>query len=264
MSKRYPFNGYESMASGYTNGLYLPSKPLDEWNIDECKRALCRQANGDVMRCLECESPCRYGRRIAVLLAPTEKTGEETKENATDVKKKRGEAGRTARKRNSEIKFLQMIASGNPKAYLEAHGMEIRNNMDRVKRLYAGVTQEDARKRLAEMGVEVDGVLGALVAQPVQELTTVAAASEQAERAIDKLIEAVEENSQIAVESEPKPEPVKNEGVKLRIHSLSGKYGFYTRKGNAICIDPTPVYVATADDVDAICTEIKAAFEMMA
>lgn len=166
MSKRYPFNGYESMASGYTNGLYLPSKPLDEWNIDECKRALCRQANGDVMHCLECESPCRYGKRIAVLLAPTEKAGEETKENATDVKKKRGEAGCTARKRKSEIKFLQMIASGNPKAYLEAHGMEIRNNMDRVKRLYAGVTQEDARKRLAEMGVEVDGVLGRLWHNP--------------------------------------------------------------------------------------------------
>lgn len=110
------------------------------------------------------------------------------------------------------------------------------------------------------------------MAQPVQELTPVAAASEQAERAIDKLIEAVEENSQIAVEveevvdklPEPKPEPVKKEGVKLRIHSLSGKYGFYTRKGNGISIDPTPAYVATADDVDAICAEIKAVFEMMA
>ncbi len=266
MSKRYAFNGYETMASGYTNGMYLPNKPLDEWNIDECRRALCKHANGDVMRCLECESPCRYGRRIAVLLAPPEK--------ATDVKQKMGEAGRTARKRKSEIKFLQMIASGNPKAYLEAHGMEIRNNMDRVKRLYAGVTQEEARKRLAEMGVEVEGVLGALVAEPVQEQATIAEATEQAERAIDKLTEAVAEYSQIAVEEEetvdklpePKPEPVKNEGVKLLINSLSGKYFMYTREAGKIeiYIDPNPVCIASADDVDEICAEIKAAFEMMA
>ena len=73
MGKRYPFNGFETMASGYTNGLYLPTKPLDEWNIDECRRALCKHANADVMRCLECESQCRYGKRIAVLLAPPEK-----------------------------------------------------------------------------------------------------------------------------------------------------------------------------------------------
>lgn len=274
MGKRYPFNGFETMASGYTNGLYLPTKPLDEWNIDECRRALCKQANGDVMRCLECESPCRYGRRIAVLLAPPEKVGEETKEKATDVKKKRGEAMVAAKKRKSEIKFMQMIASGNPKAYLEAHGMEIRNNMDRVKRLYAGVTQEDARKRLAEMGVEVEGVLGALVAEPVQEQATLAEAAEQAERAIDKLTEAVAEYSQIAVEDEetvdklpePKPEPVKNEGVKLLINSLSGKYFMYTREAGKIeiYIDPNPVCIANADDVDAICAEIKAAFEMMA
>ena len=245
MSKRYPFNGYESMASGYTNGLYLPSKPLDEWNIDECKRALCRQANGDVMRCLECESPCRYGKRIAVLLAPPEKA----EERSADERLREGrKKGAEMMRRKGEIKFLQMIASGNPKAYLEAHGMEIHNNMYKVKKLYKDVTQEEARKRLAEMGVEVDGVLGALVAQPAQEQPTIAA---EVEEVFDKL-------------PEPQPEPVKNEDVKLRIHSMSGKYGLYTRKGNAICIDPTPAYVATADDVDAICAEIKAAFEMMA
>lgn len=248
MSKRYPFNGFETMASGYTNGLYLPTKPLDEWNIDECRRALCKQANGDVMRCLECESPCRYGRRIAVLLAPPEKAGEKMNEKEMDAKMKKVEAMVATRKRNSEIKFMQIIASGNPQAYLEAHGMEVRNNMYRVKTVYKEVTPDDARKRLAEMGVEVDGVLGALVADPVQEKPAIAA---EVEKVFDKL-------------PEPKPEPVKDEGVKLRIHSLSGKFGLYTRKGNAICIDPTPAYVATADDVDAICAEIKAAFAMMA
>lgn len=247
MSKRYPFNGFESMASGYTNGLYLPSKPLDEWNIDECRRALCRQANGDVMRCLECESPCRYGKRIAVLLAPP--PVEKKEEKSADERLREGrKKGAEMMRRKGEIKFLQMIASGNPKAYLEAHGMEIHNNMYKLRKLYKDVTQEDARKRLADMGVEVDGVLGALVAQPVQEQHTIAA---EVEEVFDKL-------------PEPQPEPVKNEDVKLRIHSARGKYGFYTRNGNGISIDPTPAYIATADEVDAICAEIKAAFEMMA
>lgn len=142
-----------------------------------------------------------------------------------------------------------------------------------MKRLYAGVTQEDARKRLAEMGVEVEGVLGALVAEPVQEQAAIEEAAEQAERAIDKLTEAVAEYSQIAVEveeddklPEPQPEPVKNEGVKLLINSLSGKYFMYTREAGKIeiYIDPNPVCIASADDVDEICAEIKAAFAMMA
>ena len=255
MSKRYPFNGFETMASGYTNGLYLPSKPLDEWNIDECRRALCKHANGDVMRCLECESPCRYGKRIAVLLAPVEKTEDQETEQPAAAKSKRGVASAAARKRKAEIKFLQMIASGNPKAYLEAHGMEVRNNMSRLRSLYKGVAQEDARKRLAEMGVEVDGVLGALVTQPAQEQETVAV---EVEKVFDKLPEP---------KIEPvKPEPVKPVGVKLKINTLSGEWFRYTRTvGNdGIDIELNAASIATADDVDALCAEIKAAFAMMA
>lgn len=249
MNKRYPFNGFETMASGYTNGLYLPSKPLDEWNIDECRRALCKHANGDVMRCLECESPCRYGKRIAVLLAPVEKTEDQETEQPAAAKSKRGVASAAARKRKAEIKFLQMIASGNPKAYLEAHGMEVRNNMSRLRSLYKGVAPEEARKRLAEMGVEVDGVLGALVTEPVQEKHT--------------------NTTQPAVIPEPepvKPEPVKPADVKLKINTLSGEWFRYTRTvDNAgIDIELNTVCIATADDVDALCAEIKAAFAMMA
>lgn len=250
MGNRYPFNGYETMASGYTNGLYLPTKPLEEWNIDECRRALCRQANGDVMHCLECESPCRYGKRIAVLLAPPEKAGDSTNKKATGAKRKAVDAMVASRKRNSEIKFLQMIASGNPKAYLEAHGMEVRNNLARVRTLYKDVTQEEARKRLAEMGVEVDGVLGALVAQPVQEQATMAV---EVKKVFDKL-------------PEQKPEPVKREGAKLRVNMLDGEYFRYTRAaGNAgIDIELNTACIATSDDVDALCAEIKAAYAMMA
>lgn len=265
MGKRYPFNGFETMASGYTNGLYLPTKPLDEWNVDECRRALCKHANGDVMRCLECETPCRYGKRIAVLLAPVERTEDQDEEKPIATKSKRGEAIAAMRKRKAEIKYMQIIASGNPKAYLEARGMEIRNNMDKVKRLYKDVTQDEARKRLAEMGVEVDGVLGALVAQPAQDETTLAAAAAQAEMAWDKLTEAVEECNRVE-QPEPKSEPVKPEGTKLRIDSLSGKFFSYTRDAGKteIYVDPSPVCIASADDVDAICAEIKAAFAMMA
>lgn len=249
MSKRYPFNGYEAMASGYTNGLYLPSKPLDEWNIDECRRALCRQANGDVMRCLECENKCRYGRRIEVLLAPTEQEEERADEKPTTAKSKRGVASAAARKRKAEIKFLQIIASGNPKAYLEAHGMEVRNNMSRIRSLYKDVTPEEARKRLAEMGVEVDGVLGALVTEPVQEQQT-------------NTVQPV-----VIPEPEPvKPEPVKPADVKLKINTLCGEWFRYTRTvdNSGIGIELNTACIATADDVDSLCAEIKTAFAMMA
>ena len=142
-----------------------------------------------------------------------------------------------------------MIASGNPKAYLEAHGMEIHNNMYKVRKLYKDVTQEEARKRLAEMGVEVDGVLGALVAQPAQEQPTIAA---EVEEVFDKL-------------PEPQPEPVKNEDVKLNVLSIWGKWFVYMRKDDVgVHVEPNPERMPTLADVDAICAEIKAAFEMMA
>lgn len=255
MGKRYPLNGFETMASGYTNGLYLPNKPLDEWNIDECRRALCRQANGDVMRCLECENPCRYGRRIAVLLAPVEHAEDQADEKPTTAKSRRGVASAEARKRKAEIKFLQIIASGNPKAYLEAHGMEVRNNMSRIRTLYKDVTPEEARKRLADMGVEVDGVLGALVTEPVQEQATVAV---EVEKVFDKLPEP---------KIEPvKPETVKPADVKLKINTLCGEWFRYTRTDDnaGIDIELNIEFIATADDVDALCAEIKAAFAMMA
>lgn len=255
MSKRYPFNGYETMASGYTNGLYLPSKPLDEWNIDECRRALCRQANGDVTHCLECENKCRYGRRIEVLLAPVEQVVDRADEKAMDSERKRVDAMVAARKRKSKIKFMQMIASGNPKAFLEAHGMEVRNNLARVKKTYADVTAEEARKCLAEMGVEVEGVLGALVEQPVQEQATIAA---EVEKVFYKLP---------APKTEPvKPEPVEPAGVKLKINTLSGEWFSYKRTvaNGGIGIELNTACIATSDDVDALCAEIKAAFAMMA
>ena len=247
MGNRYPFNGFETMASGYTNGMYLPSKPLDEWNIDECRRALCRQANGDVMRCLECENKCRYGKRIEVLLAPVERTQEQEPEQPTPAKSKRGVASAAANKRRAEIKFYQIIASGNPKAYPEAHGMEVRNNMSRLRTKYKDVTPEEARKRLAEMGVEVEEAPEASVI-----VTEIPA----------ELPAMVEMDTK--AECEAPASPAKAANVKLKIDVLRGEYFTYTRENGTVEIEPNQVCIADVSDVEEICAEIKAAFAMMA
>ena len=268
MSKRYPFNGYETMASGYTNGLYLPNKPLDEFNIDECRRALCRQANGDVMRCLECENKCRYGRRIEVLLAPVETVEDQTEKtdekNVERTKKARAKSN-TIRMRKAAIKYLRAIASGDPKAYLEAHGMEIRNNMSIIRNRYKGVTPEEARKRLAEMGADVEE------AQEMPVSATETPAEQPAQAIADKSPEECETPT-IPVKMPASPikeartevyEPVA--GVRLQIHTLKGDWFTYTRGIDGLMdIEPnTLCSVTTIADVEAICAEIKAAFEMM-
>ena len=266
MSKRYPFNGYETMASGYTNGMYLPNKPLDEWNIDECRRALCRQANGDVMRCLECENKCRYGRRIEVLLAPVE-TVEDQAEKPAVAELKRGAAGRAVKSRKAEIKYLRAIASGDPKAYLGAHGMEVRNNMSVIRNRYKGVTPEEARKRLAEMGADIEETQG----MPVNATETPA---EQPAQANPEKSPAECKTPTIPVKMAGSPikeartevvEPVT--GVRLQIHTLKGDWFKYTRAWDGVEgveIEPNTRCIATTiADVEAICAEIKAAFEMM-
>lgn len=252
MSKRYPFNGYETMASGYTNGLYLPSKPLDEWNVDECRRALCRQANGDVMHCLECENPCRYGKRIAVLLSPPEKAEERTEKKKAPACQK---AGAEANHRKSEIKYMRAIASGDPKTYLQERGMSVHNGLHAIKKRYKNVTPEEARYRLGEMGVEVE---------ETQSRPTEEAAQEQPTMAEEVAPRLRNECRPIVTQPEPNPEPVKCEDVKLLIHALSGEYFRYSCTADGVDIRPNPVCIATAENADAICKEIKAALEMMA
>lgn len=258
MAKRYPFNGFESMASGYTNGMYLPPKPVSEMNIDECRRGLCGRANGDVMACLDCENKCKFGRRIEELLTPVETAEEQTAEAAADQAEekpdeksgKRDSWRGQANKRKAEIKFLRIVASGNPKAYLEAHGMEIRNNMSKVRTLYKGVTPEEARKRLAEMGADVEETQG----MPVNAAET--PAEQPAQANVDKSPE----------ERETPTSPVKTaEMVTLQIHELGARHFRYKRtEGGCVEITPNPVVIAaTMADIDEICAEIKAAFEMM-
>lgn len=250
MSKRYPFNGYETMASGYTNGLYLPSKPLDEWNVDECRRALCRQANGDVMHCLECENPCRYGKRIAVLLSPPEKAEERTEKKKAPACQK---AGAEANHRKSEIRYMRAIASGDPKTFLQERGMSVHNGLHAIKKRYKNVTPEEARQRLGEMGVEVEEAQPQPVKEPAQEQPTMAAE-----------VAPVVECAPIAERPAPTPDPCKERGAKLRIHTLSGEYFRYSRAAGGVDIEPNHVCIATAENADAICKEIKAALEMMA
>ena len=139
--------------------------------------------------------------------------------------------------------------------YLEAHGVEIRNNMYRLRKRYKDVTPDEARKLLAELGVED----AETQTQPVEET-----ASEQqmivaeVENRSDSLTEPSENSGQLT-------EPVKPAGVMLHVHALSGEWFRYTRTvDGGIYIEPNASCIATdVTNVEAICAEIRAAFKMM-
>lgn len=258
MGKRYPFNGFESMASGFTNDLYLPDRPLEEWSLEECRRAMCKRTNGDVTKCLECESRCKFGRRIVELLQPvemeTDLPEDEAPQQEAPQKKGRGVASAEVRMRKSRIKFLTAIASGDAEAYFRAHGMELKNNLYRIKHNYNGVTAEEARRQLAEMGVEVE----------TQQEMPVNATETPAEQP------AQVETVNPPAESEAPASPVRApETARLQIRALDGKHFMYMRRddgGMDILTRPVgyvETKVMTAADIDEICAEIKAAFEMM-
>jgi len=215
------FSGFEDVADGFSRNLYLPRRPVDEWSLDECRRALCAKANGDVLACEKCETKCRYGRRIVELLKPAEV--EKEKAFMDNIKK-----AIAARERNSKIKFLSAIASGNPRKWFEENGMSARNAMTRVKQEYGGVTQEEARKRLAEMGVEVK-----------QE-----------------------------AKPEAKPEPIQPQqetakpATGLKVMTLQGEFFQYGKIEDGMYLRFREGGVMVKD-VDALCAEIRAAFAMM-
>lgn len=257
---RFQFSGYETLAPGFTNEMYLPNKPLEEWNIDELTRALCKQASGSVLACESCENRCRYGKRIVELLQPVEKSEDQTDEQPAEKKDMRGVKSAEMKKRAAEIKYLRIIASGDPKAYLEAHGMETRNNMSKIRNAYKGVTPEEARKRLAEMGAEVEG----MQEMPANATETPAEPSAQANP--DKSpAECGAPANHVKTAETGSPEPVKPApAVALKVAALEGKYFAYhcTENGASLVWKGCGLSMRI-DDVDELCAEIKAAFEMM-
>lgn len=223
------FSGYETVASGFTNNMYLPRVPLEEWSLDELRRALCAKANGDVLACEECENRCRYGRRIVELLKPVEMEKEEKSTILHAI---------NARHEKSENAYLQAIASGNPEQWFIDHGRDVRNGMVRMKKRFPGMTADEAQARLAAKGIAVE----CAKAEPLK----VTAA-----------------NTRHSVEPEPvKPAPVANN--KLKIAAVDGEYFNYRRTEDGVCLarkEGGIVMVLT--NVNAICAEIRAAFEMM-
>lgn len=211
------FSGFEDVADGFSRNLYLPRRPVDEWSLDECRRALCAKANGDVLACEKCATKCRYGRRIVELLKPAEVEKEKAYMNKV-------EAMTAARMRKSEIKFLSAIASGNPRKWFKDNGMSARNAMTRMKQNYGDVTQEEALKRLAEMGVEMKQEAKPEAIQPQQETT----------------------------------KPVAG----LKVMTLQGEYFQYGNHADGMYLRFREGGVVVKD-VEALCAEIRAAFAMM-
>ena len=226
------FSGYETIASGYSNNMYLPRVPLDEWTLDELRRALCARANGDVLACEECENRCRYGRRIVELLKPVEMEKEEKPVGiyrAVD-----------ARHEKSENAYLQAIASGNPKQWFADHGRDVRNGMTRMKQRFPGMTAEEAKARLAVKGIAVE--------------------CEKVEP-----VKVTLKNPAPVVKTEPvKTAPA---GVGLRVSAVQGKVLNY-RIGEHVMWISMPdgckeLGIKNVDKLDELCNEIRAAFEML-
>lgn len=233
------FSGYETIASGYSNNMYLPRAPLDEWTLDELRRALCAKANGDVLACEECENRCRYGRRIVELLKPVEM--EKVEKPAINLaKSKGGKKTGAARHEKSENAYLQAIASGNPKQWFIDHGRDVRNGMVRMKQRFPGMTAEEAKARLAVKGIAVE--------------------CEKVEP-----VKVTVKNPAPVV----KPEPVKTApaGVGLRVSAVQGKVLNY-RIGEHVMWISMPdgckeLGIKNVDKLDELCNEIRAAFEML-
>ena len=240
---------FAAVAPGYTNGLYLPAKPLEQWDLEECARALCKKSGGKVTGCMECENKCKYGRRIEEILTATAAV-EEKKMRKHEFSAEARRKGAEANKRKSEIAHLRAIASGNPKAYFQTHGVNIGNGIKRLRAKYSDVTQEEAQKRLAEMGADVEE------AQGMPCIHTETPAEPLTDANTDKICRNVERLQA------PVKMPIRAD---LQIYSAFGKWFDYKRAdGGGMCVmQVTQVHVCTVEDVEEICAEIKAAFEMM-
>lgn len=210
-----------------SEGMYInPDKPVEQMNLDELQRVLCGKANGDVLACEACESKCKYGRRIVELLEPVA-----TKPD--NKAKVRGlvHCGKM-RTHNAHIRYLKAIASGDVRKWMADNGYRSEQAVKNVIAFGQGMTPEDAKRRLVEMGTHDE-----------PEATTEALVVETS--AAEELVASVTP-------------------VSLKVALLEGKYFSYVSdiRGlklnlNGVSIDITP------EDVESICAEIKQAVAIM-
>lgn len=213
-----------------TERMYLDKdKSVEELSLDELRMALCGKANGDVLACESCEAKCKFGRRIVELLKPVEMERTEKKMDRT----KAVEAMNAKRTQKSTKAYLSAIASGEPLQWFVDNGYEPKNAMHRLRKNYGDMTQDEAVRRLAEMGVELDSK-----PEPVQEVPAVAAVPVAA------------------------PHPVQK--AKLKVSAVDGEYFNYSLYcGQLKMTSGQGSILVNAGDIAAMCAEIAQAAEMM-
>lgn len=148
-----------------TERMYLDKdKPVEELSLDELRMALCGKANGDVLACESCEAKCKFGRQIVKLLEPVEMERTEKKMDRT----KAVEAMNAKRKQKSTKAYLSAIASGEPLQWFVNNGYEPKNAMVRLRKNYGDMTQDEALRCLAEMGIVTDGQKEAVSSEVIE------------------------------------------------------------------------------------------------
>lgn len=136
-----------------TDKLYVDTDvPVEQMSLEEAKRGMCAAAGNDVLKCESCSAKCKFGRRIVELLKPVEMERTEKKMDRT----KAVEAMNAKRKQKSTKAYLSAIASGEPLQWFVDNGYEPKNAMVRLRKNYGDMTQDEAVRRLAEMGILVE------------------------------------------------------------------------------------------------------------
>lgn len=208
-----------------SEGKYInPDKPVEQMNLDELRRVLCGKANGDVLACEACESKCKYGRRIVELLEPAAPKPDNKAKLSGLV-----HCGKM-RTRGAHIRYLKAIASGDVKKWMVDNGYLSEQAVKNALAFGQGMTPEDAKRRLVEMGNEPEATTEALVVETSATEELVASATP----------------------------------VSLKVALLEDKYFSYVSdiRGlklnlNGVSMDITP------EDVESICAEIKQAVAIM-
>ena len=136
-----------------TEGMYLDTdKPVDQMDLQELQRALCAKANGDVLACEECQSRCKFGKRIVELLKPVE-----MERRVPDARRVAAErAGGAAKSVRARQKYLTALASGDPKKWFAENGFNARGGLYMLRKTLGDMTPEEAREELWGPRTEIE------------------------------------------------------------------------------------------------------------